>query len=226
MNKLNLRDVTLVVADTVCHELTRRAIEDCIEKVEFFDVIIASDRVIEVPGTLSVPVGFTDLAGADDFRWTWHKYVKSTHMLVIEWDSWVLDPGKWNHAWLAYDYLGAPWPWHKTLRVGNGGFSLRSRDLMAYVDGRRDQFPNAVHEDDVLCRLHRPILEQRGFVWGGYGDALRFAFERSPAMPTFGFHGLFNWPKVLSPEALAERVVLCGDYVRAKSEWAELGITK
>ena len=40
--------------------------------------------------------------------------------------------------------------------------------------------------------------------------------------PTFGFHGIWNWPRVLRREALLRRIELANDYVRAKVEWPEL----
>lgn len=223
MTKLSLPDVTLVIADTVCHDLTRLAVLDCLDKADFFDVLIASDRKIDVPGADIIPVRFANLADADRFRWYgWPDYVKSTHMLVIEWDSWVLDPSMWNADWLTYDYIGAPWLWHKSNRVGNGGFSLRSRELIEYLARNPGEFANRVHEDDVLCRLHRPHLEQVGFTWAHETVAKDFSFEREPPRPSFGFHGIFNWPHVIPTSELKSRLALCPPYVRLKPEWQEV----
>jgi len=46
--------------------------------------------------------------------------------------------------------------------------------------------------------------------------AHRFSFERTVACPIkdiFGFHGMFNWPHVLTPEQIEERVAKAPDYV-------------
>ena len=54
-------------------------------------------------------------------------YFKTEHALIIQHDGFVLNAGAWTDDFLKYDYIGAPWP---NRRVGNGGFSLRSKKLM------------------------------------------------------------------------------------------------
>lgn len=219
---INLPDVTLVVADTVCHDLTKLAVEDCISKCSFADVLIASDKRISVSGATHIPVEFSGLACADLFRWTWGQYVRTTHLLIIEWDSWIIDANRWSHFWLDYDYIGAPWPFHSTDRVGNGGFSLRSRDLLNYLIERPNAFVNRVNEDNTLCREYRNELELNGFVWAPDSVAARFAFERSIPLPTFGFHGLFNFKHVLNTDEYLRRLRMCPEYVRRGRVWAEV----
>lgn len=82
-----------------------------------------------------------------------HTYIETSHVLIVQADGFVLNPGLWNPGWLDYDYVGAPWP--ETLRVGkyviplanrvgNGGFSLRSRRLLkmtAPIDLSTLRFP-------------------------------------------------------------------------------------
>ena len=62
------------------------------------------------------------------------------------------------------------------------------------------------------------------FVWADEEEAKKFAFERDGPWDTFGFHGLFNWPKVLDPDEFQRRISLANHYVRSKVEWRELGI--
>lgn len=221
MKKLALPDVTLVLADTVCHELSRRAIQDCLDVVDFGDVLVFSDQPIV---SRFHRCSFRNLEDHDQFRWYGiPQHVKTSHMLIIEWDSWVLNPGTWDNHWLDFDYNGAPWPWHQDRKIGNGGFSLRSADMMRWVATNSHLFNNRVHEDDVLCREHRPTLEQHGFLWTPDNLAERFSFERGkPSVKTFGFHGIFNWPQVLDSDALRERLSLVTPYVRTKSEWSEV----
>lgn len=222
---LKLPDVTLAVADTVAHELTALALRDCLAKVEFGDVLVASNRGI-LPGVPHIPVEFSSLAAADAFRWYgWPKHLRTSHILIIEWDSWVLDPDCWRPEWLGLDYIGALWPWHKHDRVGNGGFSLRSTRLLQTLAAHPLRFPNWVHEDDVLCRQHRVALECGGFEWAEDDVARQFSFEREePRGPTFGFHGAFNFRRVLAPDVLEERLRLAraNHYISVKPEWREV----
>jgi hypothetical protein len=129
----------------------------------------------------------------------------------------------WNNKWLTYDYIGAPWGWHSDgLNVGNGGFSLRSRQLGRFI-GETQRFVPKHPEDDTLCREYRKELESFGFLWADLDTARSFAFEReAPVRSTFGFHGIFNWPRVLTQERLARRMCMATEYARKKPEWSEM----
>ena len=75
-------------------------------------------------------------------------------MLLVQDDGHVVNPNLWKKEFLNFDYIGAPWPssknwlkrWNKyedsatkaikrnfkKNRVGNGGFSLRSKKFLEY----------------------------------------------------------------------------------------------
>lgn len=59
-----------------------------------------------------------------------YEQIKSRHFLIFQTDSCLLKEGV--DEFLQYDYIGAPWPHMKNM-VGNGGFSLRSRDFCLRV---------------------------------------------------------------------------------------------
>ena len=60
-----------------------------------------------------------------------HEYVETQHCLLVQWDGFVTNANAWRPDFLAFDYIGAPWPQFSDGRnVGNGGFSLRSRKLL------------------------------------------------------------------------------------------------
>lgn len=218
-----LPDVTLVAIDTVAHDLTRIALQDCFARAHFAEVLVFSDRP-DLCGAPSERVIVTEpLRGWQAVNLTWWydvpKHVQTTHFLTVQWDSWVLNAEAWDPDWLQYDYIGAPWPWHEIYRVGNGGFSLRSRKLHEHLSRRRLRYPLQHPEDDTLCRIYRPMLEAEGFRWAPESVARRFAFEHGPAAPTFGFHGCFRWPEILSADALSERLSLANDYVKSTVGW-------
>jgi hypothetical protein len=130
-------------------------------------------------------------------------HVHGSHVLIVQWDGFVLDPAAWDPAFLQYDYLGAPW--HDVpgdAGVGNGGFSLRSARLLRAL---QDLTLAPSHPEDLaICREHRAALGQRhGIRFAPRALAERFAFERTaPRGPTFGFHGLFHFDRVLPPDEL------------------------
>ena len=224
---IKLPDVTVVAVDCVAHGLTRMAIEDTLREVEPAEIMVFSDQPAKID--YAAVHFWHDCRSLDDVaRVLWYevpRFVKTSHFLVIQWDGWVLNGARWDPAWLDADYLGAPWPWHGDgLTVGNGGFSLRSADMARWVAANPGGYPALAgeNEDVTLCRRYRSELQRDGFVWGSRAQAEEFSFERDPLRPAFGFHGAWNWPLVLTPERLAERIDRANDYVRGKIEWAEL----
>lgn len=222
---LRLPDVTLVMIETRERELAKLAIQDCIDKVEFAEVLVFTDKPEEINnGTryVSIP-DFPDKLGWSRCLWNdVGSHVATSHWLSIQWDSWVFDPSMWRDENLQYDYIGSPW-WYKDGRnVGNGGFSLRSTRLSRFLRRNRDRFPCTTNiDDDLLCRHYRPALTDAGFVWAPEKLAEDFSFELMRPSDTsrhFGFHGMFNWHAVLEEEKILERaeVAYRSDYIRAR----------
>ena len=92
------------------------------------------------------------------------------------------------------------WHWHDDgMRVGNGGFSLRSRRLLEALQDPRIALADA--EDETICRTFRPLLEREyGIRFADESLADRFSFEAAyPVGRPFGFHGLFNFCRVVPP---------------------------
>jgi hypothetical protein len=214
--KLKLPQVSLVLMETRAHRLARLAVEDCLRHVDFGDVVIFSDQFNELrfPGAHLVLV--QDFPSKLEWcKALWHivpLFVRTTHALLIQWDSWVLDPAMWRDDWLQYDYIGAPWGWPDALNVGNSGFSIRSRRLMDVLRENEETYPVITDgEDELLCRRYRPSLEGRGLRWAPVEEAQAFAFERmrpGPESKHFGFHGIYNWPYVLDRDRFRERMMI------------------
>lgn len=215
VSKLTLPDVTLVMIETRCHQLARMALEDTLAQVDFGDVLIFTDQSAKIPIPSATYINVEDwpekLGWAQCYWHTVPPYVRTNHILLIQWDSWIFDPVCWEPSFLDYDYIGAPWWYADGLNVGNSGFNLRSKRLMDYLLKEKEQFPcNTWVEDDLLSRKYRRRIEaETGFVWAGQETALRFAFEcvREHAQQRhFGFHAMRNWPFVLHPDRLKERL--------------------
>lgn len=222
MMRINLPDVTLVGFDTVCHELTQMAMEECVRQVDFGDVKLFTNMPGQKWGLV-----FDELNDADSrFNFPFYKlpdYINTSHLLFVQWDAWVIDPEMWNADFLNYDYIGAPWWYTDGLNVGNNGFCLRSKALMQHIAAHPDKYPLRQPEDELLCRTYRPLLPQ--FKWAPEVVAQAFSFERARASISsrhFGFHGMFNWPFVLPPDRLDERMQLA----RANSYVQKSGMLK
>lgn len=221
MGKLKLDTVTLVMVETREHALALKALEECVSKVDFGDVLILTDRPLEFsPLTLLgvKPRIHTVEDWPNKLGWSrswWYDVpplLRTAHTLNIQWDSWIWKPELWTDEFLDYDYIGAPWWYKDGMNVGNGGFSLVSTRLKRFLRARRQDFPCNTHvDDDLLCRKYRARLEIEGFRWAPESLAHRFAFEcarPSEDSEHFGMHGCFNFGEVLSEEAFSERVRL------------------
>ena len=215
MPRLSLKNVTLVVIETRAHELMRITAQELVDVIDFGEVLIYSDNF----NALRVPVASYHLVPDWPSKKEWEQFlwvgatpdIRTEFALMVQWDAGLFDPEMWSEAFLKYDYIGAPWYFEHGLNVGNGGFTINSRRLLRYIYDHQETFPMVPPLDVTLCRTYRPALEVHGFRWAPDPIALDFAFETVRPDPTsrhFGYHGIFNWPRVLNKERLERRVRL------------------
>lgn len=122
-------------------------------------------------------------------------FVDTDHILIIHSDGYVQKPEAWEDLFLEYDYVGAVWDWYKTNKVGNGGFSLRSKRLLEILRGYRP--PDGAPEDDWICRgIRRKLEVEHGIKFAPEDVARRFSIEAYGVgykdrwyNGSFGFHG-------------------------------------
>jgi tetratricopeptide (TPR) repeat protein len=205
-----LPDVTLACVDTLNHALALRAIACSRRDVRFARTLFLTD---EVPDNIDVAEGvdiarIEPLTSRDDYsRFVLKsllRHVHTPHVLLIQWDGYVVNAEAFDPAFLDCDYVGAKWYWFDdAMRVGNGGFSLRSRKLLEALQDPRIGLVEA--EDITIGRAFRPLLEREFDIrYASEAMADRFAFEAAyPAGMPFGFHGLYNFCRVVPPAELA-----------------------
>lgn len=118
------------------------------------------------------------------------RYVKTSHALSLHLDGYIVNPDAWTDLFLSYDYVGAPWPEDRPHRVGNDGFSLKSRRLMTRV--AELEFDPKMNSDELICIKERARLESEGFRFAPVDVAARFSTEcvvPETVVGSFGFHG-------------------------------------
>jgi len=149
-------------------------------------------------------------------------HITTSHALCIQWDGFVVNGAAWQDRFLDYDYIGAVWPhFGDTRRVGNGGFSLRSRRLLAACKDL--PFDGTEAEDIVIARTYRGPLEDLGMRFAPESIAQLFAYERSPPSGhEFGFHGAFNLVRYLSPDQALDLFSSLDKRILTKNERMEL----
>ncbi len=209
---LHLPDVTLCAVDSVTPTLAAAALDRSMRECRFGRALLLSDTPAPTQAEWVRIDRLGSIEAYNDFMLrTLVAHVETPHVLVIQWDGFVVDASAWRSEFLGYDYIGARWHWHPAgSDVGNGGFSLRSRRLLQATAS--DNFPRVSGpEDDVICRHNRAFLEKGHGIRFAPGDlADRFSYERvDPQRPTFGFHGLFNlWRHLDDAQVLAMLDVL------------------
>ena len=150
---------------------------------------------------------------------------ESDHILIIQDDGYVINPSNWKYEFLDYDYIGAPWPndemWlrkyvdpkiqavvastFKKNRVGNGGFSLRSKKYLQFSSNF--QSCNGFGEDIFLNVINFKKAIDHNILYPDINIASKFStefglfgkdkkkwlkYKYMKKIDSFGFHGKFN----------------------------------
>lgn len=222
---LDLPGVTLCCIDTANHALALRALDRSRAGIRFARTLFITDRPC-ADSQIEVAI-----VGRLDSREAYSRFVLKSliahvatpHVLLVQWDGYVVNPDAWLADFLACDYIGARWFWHNDgMCVGNGGFSLRSRKLLEALQDPRIELTEA--EDVTICRAFRPLLEREHAIrFATEPLADLFAFEAAyPIGRPFGFHGLFNFCRIAASEELAALVPLFTPEIARSPQLAQL----
>lgn len=135
-----------------------------------------------------------------------HQVIETDFILNIQADGFVTNASKWTDDFLKYDYIGAPW---KTIqgksnaRVGNSGFSLRSR-LFHELSGlpwytlndaeKREFIPYNDEGDDVYwTQINHEFMNKDKPAFAPLNLALQFSIEQDcPEAPGRTIHDCFG----------------------------------
>lgn len=222
---LSLPQVTLTCVDTRLPRMALDAMIACMKQVQFGEALLFTcpdHGLTDVPDTIRV-IELDNIHSIEAYSRLLLKglgpYLRTTHMLIVQWDGYVIDASMWRDDFLTMDYIGAVWPQYEdAYRVGNGGFSLRSRRLLEALTS--DDIAPEHPEDACIARTNRALLEQRwGIRFADEDMAHAFAFERERKTPSsFGFHGLSNMALVLGENDLRSFVRLAPNELFASVE--------
>jgi len=222
------RSVTLCAADCVTPRLALRAIEASLAGCDFGEALLfTSDTEVQSESVRVVPIDMLNSRSA------YSTFVlkrlagltEMSHVLLVQWDGYVVNPSAWDRRFLDYDYIGARWPWHQDgMTVGNGGFSLRSRRLLEATAEPRFRMVDDETEDNMICRSNRRALEaNRRIEFATEDVADAFSYERAlPMRPTFGFHGLFNMWRHVDDSEMLRLLDRLGPQIPAGRDFLEL----
>ncbi|NBU82359.1 MAG: hypothetical protein EBS55_12000 [Flavobacteriaceae bacterium] len=208
---IDLTNVTLVAVASVRVDKTIKALKYSSKDINFKDVKLITNEIVDEPNIEVINVEKMDYEHYNKFIvFELYKYIDTDFALIIQDDGFVVNPDNWNPDFLNYDYLGAPWPLPQDnfsyrdisgnlVRVGNGGFSLRSKKLLSLASELNLEWKSyfGFHNEDGFFSCHnRHIYEQHGCVFAPIDVAKHFSHEiqipETEGITPFGFHGKNN----------------------------------
>ena len=172
---------------------TIQAIQKCQAQMQFNKSILFTHEDVEIDGIEVIKVEKLDYKGYNEFvaMKLW-QHIGTDYVLLVQNDGYITDASQWTDDFFRYDYIGAPWPvpddqtTYRTpsgrlVRVGNGGFSLRSRRLLrapTILDLEfTDKGTGFWHEDGFLCVHSGDILVRNGIQFAPVEVAAQFSTE-------------------------------------------------
>jgi len=213
---LELNNVSIVCIDTADAMRALKALDDSCANISFKECMLFTSRqdfdVLQFRNIIDkiriVYIEKLDKVGYSEFVVKkLVDYVNGDFCLIVQHDGFVVDHTIWRDDFLGVDYVGAPWPseWGYMNRVGNGGFSLRSKKLLefcalAFKDfDFRAELPIGVlrdfyNEDFLICVVFYEKLLELGIRFADVELASWFSSEYPvPEMKhrTFGVHDVW-----------------------------------
>jgi hypothetical protein len=206
---LSLKEVTLVCFDTknigaaldsMSHSLSQAKFA---ESIFFTSKSVCTIEAINKAKVLGIKIEFVpEVISVTEYSFfilaKLDNYIHSNFCLITQWDGWIINSEFWDPDFLNYDYIGAIWPQYSDNKVGNGGFSLRSKKLLKSTRDLIISMPDykiPLIEDDYICREHRQFFEQKYQIKFPSNEiANKFSIERNGIpIKSFGFHGMYNF---------------------------------
>lgn len=219
---MKLPDITLICVDCIDAAGAAKVLNICQSKAEFGAVKLLTSIDTPDPRKVEIP-HLNSLTAYSVFMLTsLHKYIDTSHVLVVQRDGWILNADKFEPEWMGLDYIGPIFMQYD--RVGSGGFSLRSKRIMehaARIYGEYDpdnveklQEKIGLYEDGVLSMSG----EFSSFKVGTLEQASRFGQggNRNPKYfidRPFGFHR--TWQRIDFEKGIVDSTDTTADITRA-----------
>jgi len=206
---IDLNNITLVLASSVNIDRSIKSLLYSMRGINFESVKLFTDLDVNPGDNIEViKIPKLDYDGYSKFiTYELHKFIETDFVLITQDDGFVINPECWSKDFIDYDYIGAPWPlpndnfsyrdsFGNIVRVGNGGFSLRSKKLLKLPTDLNLEWKSYFgffNEDGFFTCHNRHIFEQHGCVFSPIEVAANFSHEfkipETDGINPFGFHG-------------------------------------
>jgi len=216
---LKLPDVTILALGSTQVKENLMALKMSTKKIDFGAVkFISHEEPKNLPEGITYEK-FNDFENISYKEFSYYciyklvEHVDTKYMLMIHPDGFVINPDLWSEDFLEWDYIGAVWPFRNDAfidpfgnhqRVGNGGFTLRSRKVLEVPQIEDIPFEvnegtfykhmnaGAYNEDGNICVHNRHLFKKHGVKFAPVDVAVRFSQElpvpEATGIKPFGFH--------------------------------------
>ena len=205
---LDLNNITLISVTSRNISETLGAINLCTRGIKFGSIKFVSH---EKPNNLSEEIVYencNELNSLEQYSYYMvyqlYKHVSTEFCITVQHDGFIINPDGWTNEFLLYDYIGAPWnmdnsdfidPFGNWVRVGNGGFSLRSHKLLnvpQYIDIPHLSNGCMMYEDVHISVRNKHLYEQMACKFAPIEIAAKWSREiylpEYSNIEPFGFH--------------------------------------
>lgn len=220
---VELNNVTIVSVTGVNSKDHLRAIKHSCQRIQFAAKKLITSEDISDDEVEIISVKKMDYIEYSRFLvYDLANYIETSHALIVQSDGYVANPNQWKDYFLDYDYIGAPWPLPtdeysfrdskgNLQRVGNGGFSLRSKRLLELAKKLNlewKEYYGYYNEDGFYCCHNRHVYEDHGCVYAPIEIAAQFSQETPipeiGGIIPFGFHGKNHYYYSLTQKSLSK----------------------
>ena len=197
-----LEDITICSVDCVNH---KKAIAAMLYSMQFFNfkesIFISDQQKVKTDKIKYIQID--KIKSKEEYSKfilvDLNKFINTKYVLIIQHDGFIINPNSWENSFLEYDYIGAPWKNDEYInKVGNGGFSLRSKKLLEFISNKYKEKQIIFNEDLEICNQSYNELIDNGFKFPDIKTAFKFSIEhKRPEFfdKPFGFHG-FPFTKI------------------------------
>jgi hypothetical protein len=205
--KIELPNITLVAVTSIRLKETIQSIDKSCANINFGEVKLITSENITSDKFKVIKIDKLDYEEYSKFIvYDLHKHIDTEFALIIQHDGFVTSPDRWDDTFMNYDYIGAPWPlptddfsyrdaFGNLIRVGNGGFSLRSKKLLSLpteLNLEWKSYFGFFNEDGFFTCHNRHLFENEGCVFAPLEVAKYFSHENKipeiEGITPFGFH--------------------------------------
>ena len=194
---MSFSKITLATIDCTEEYIKAREALFRFPELDFYDRLIFTDKDL-----IDAKVEIPNISSGEEYsKFVLHdlvQYIDTEYVLIVQADGYIMNPSAWTDEFLDYDYIGAPWESHTGFRhipnhmkVGNGGFSLRSKKYLEYTRQLyQDKKDLGIHpEDEFAIRKNYTEIVRNKIKLAPLLLARQFSVENQYYSRQFGFHG-------------------------------------